>query len=162
MTLLVFGTTSGAAAQEPTLSPDDLTWIPSKSCFCITKQSLAKTAYALKYAKLKLEIKDEELARRLGIADEGCKLRIDLTKEYYEAQTTLTKDSCAKQTKILIDQTETLVTDLTASYSKRLQDTAGLILPEKIHWYQHPAFWGVLGGAVGLGLGLGTGALIWK
>jgi len=154
--------TSGALSQEAPLNVDGMEWMPRKNCFCVSTKNLAKAGYALEYAKTALTLKDEEFARRTEAFSSGAELKLKLTTDHCSAQIVMMKDSYNRQMRILMEQSDTLVTDLTDAYSERLLNVSGLIKPKPPTWYTHPAFWGTIGVVGGAALGAGIGAIIWR
>lgn len=136
--------------------------MPRDNCFCVDTKNLVKAAHALEYAKSALELKEEEAKRRIAAFTMGSELKLKLTQDHCSAQIDMIKESYNLQMRFLLEQSDSLVTDMTKAYSKRLMDVSGLIEPEALVWYTHPAFWGTIGVVGGAALGVGIGAIIWK
>ena len=153
----ICGTTSGALAQEgePSLfTPEANDYIPAKRCWCIKNEDLVKAAFAMKFSKVQLELKDKELQQRLEAATSGCKLKMDTSREWFDAQLEVTRKGCAAQVELVLNQTETLIENLTAANIERLRATTDLLGPAKTEWYKHPAFVGGVSGVAGIGIGV--------
>jgi hypothetical protein len=155
-------TSSLQGEEKPILDPDGLKWLPKANCFCIDHRHLAKAANALEFAKIKLTLKDEEFQRRLEAMKTGADLKLKLTQGHCLDQLEITKNSCAAQLNIVLEQSSSLVSDITTSYAKRLKTVSGLLVPQKTPWYKHPTLWGIVGGIGGTALGVGIGAMLWK
>lgn len=160
-TLLICGTTSSARAQESDpLDPGNAEWVHGKNCWCIKSSDLAKAATALKFAKVKLELKDKEMQKRLELATQGCDMKLSMTKDFCQSQLDVVKSSCNAQIQYVLGQTESLVSNLTEAHAERLKLTTDLVKPQTVEWYRHPIFVGLTTGLVGVGVGILAGMLI--
>lgn len=154
--------TSGAVAQEDTLSPSSMVWMPKENCFCVSAQNLAKAAYAMKFARMELELKEEEAKRRVDAMLAGGDLKLKLAEEHCDAQLELYEAGCRKQLDVVLAQTNTLVSEITQSYNSRLYNLAELREEDGPHWFESPTLWGIIGLIGGVGVGAGVGAILWK
>jgi len=157
-----FGMTSGVLAQDSDtgpFTPDKDSYITAKGCWCIKNEDLVKAAFAMKFSKVQLELKDKEMQQRLNALSQGCALKMETSREWFDAQLEVTRKGCAAQIDIVLDQTEQLVSSITAANIERLRATTGLLGPPKIEWYRHPLFVGAVVGALGLGVGVLIGVV---
>jgi len=92
----------------------------------------------------------------------GSELKLKLTKDHCDTQLNLVRSSYQNQMDLLLKQSDTLVSDITSTYSERLREVSSLAAPQKPSWYQHPMFWGIIGAVGGTALGISIGAIIWK
>lgn len=162
-TVYTFGMTSGAQAQDSNsdpFAPEKDSYIAAKGCWCVKNEDLVKAAFAMKFSKLQLELKDKEMQQRLDALSQGCTLKMETSREWYDAQLEVTRKGCAAQIDIVLDQTKTLVSSMTEANVERLRATTGLFSPPRVEWYRHPLFVGVTAGILGFGVGILIGAAI--
>ena len=159
--------TTGMAQEETTAPPEDEVLEPSKwlknyQCWCVTSERLATASFKYKSCALSLAAGKENAAAREKHLLGSYELEVKGVRTWCDAQLSRLRTSCDDQMKNLVEQTNTLVQDVSQSYGKRLKEVTGLVEPHKSSWYKSPVFWGITSFVVGGALGVGIGAMAWK
>lgn len=137
-------------------------WLKREQCWCVADKRMAFASTQFKSCRLELGMQKELTQKREKILLADTTLKVDMTKKWCDEQVLMMRNSCDQQLKLMLEQSNTMITNITDSYNQRLKDTVDLVKPTKTPWFESAAFWGPTAAVLGAGIGILIGAAIWN